>query len=185
MADRQWVARLAVAVILLSGLVGAFLIYAATEPPEDTGSTRRVAGAGGAQHQVAVVDEPTEVPGTPRTSGTPVVQPPQPPAEPPPPPTGPAPGPGQGVIGYELLGSGTAAVVYDENGHGLVQQELSVPLPWRKELVFPATGPPPTARLQGQGAGRVECRIIIGGRVVNSAQAGPGETATCGGKIGG
>jgi hypothetical protein len=87
-------------------------------------------------------------------------------------------------VTYELTGAGTATVVYDENGLGLVHQELSVALPWRKDLTWPNTGVPPTVQLMGQGTGAVECRISIRGVVVKTEKSAPGEVASCAGRIG-
>jgi hypothetical protein len=83
-------------------------------------------------------------------------------------------------VTYELTGSGTATVVYDSNGNGLVHQELAVSLPWRTDLSWPSPG---TVQLLGQGTGAVECRISLGGRVVTSQKSAPGEVAACTGRL--
>ena len=92
--------------------------------------------------------------------------------------------PGQWQILYELAGAGTATVVYDENGLGLVHQELAVTLPWRKELVWPPSGAAPTVKLLGQGEGQVECRVSVGGVLAVTPKAAPGGVASCGGRLG-
>ncbi|MEU7784137.1 hypothetical protein [Amycolatopsis sp. NPDC049159] len=79
-------------------------------------------------------------------------------------------------VTYELTGTGTATVVYDSNGLGLVHQELAVPLPWRKEFSWAAPG---SIQLLGQGSGVVECRVSVGGRVVKTQKSAPGEVAAC------
>lgn len=87
-------------------------------------------------------------------------------------------------VTYELTGEGTATVVYDENGLGLVHQELSVALPWRKDLTWKNTGVPPSVQLMGQGTGAVECRISIRGVVVKTEKSAPGDVASCAGRLG-
>ncbi|WP_336161862.1 MmpS family transport accessory protein [Amycolatopsis sp. VC5-11] len=86
-------------------------------------------------------------------------------------------------ITYELAGSGTATVVYDDNGLGLVHQELSVPLPWRKTLTWPKSAVAPTVQLMGQSSGPVECRISVNGVLARSAKAADGEVASCAGRL--
>lgn len=94
-----------------------------------------------------------------------------------------APPPSSWQITYELAGSGTATVVYDDNGLGLVHQELSVPLPWSKTLTWPKTAVAPTVQLMGQSSGPVECRISVNGVLARSAKAADGEVATCAGRL--
>ncbi|MET8994864.1 hypothetical protein [Amycolatopsis sp. NPDC004169] len=84
-------------------------------------------------------------------------------------------------VTYELTGTGTATVVYDTNGLGLVHQELDVRLPWRKEFSWAAPG---SVQLLGQGTGAVECRVSAGGRVVTTQKSAPGEVAACTGRLG-
>ncbi|MER6894850.1 MmpS family transport accessory protein, partial [Amycolatopsis sp. NPDC000740] len=98
--------------------------------------------------------------------------------------TGPvAPAPSSWQITYELSGSGTATVVYDDNGLGLVHQELSVPLPWSKTLTWPKTAVAPTVQLMGQSSDAVECRISVNGVLARSAKASGGEVASCAGRL--
>lgn len=94
-----------------------------------------------------------------------------------------APAPSSWQITYELAGSGTATVVYDDNGLGLVHQELSVPLPWRKTLTWPKSAVAPTVQLMGQSSGPVECRISVNGVLARSAKAADGEVASCAGRL--
>ncbi|MGW4397544.1 MmpS family transport accessory protein [Amycolatopsis nivea] len=94
-----------------------------------------------------------------------------------------APAPSGWQITYELAGSGTATIVYDDNGLGLVHQELSVPLPWRKTLTWPKTAVAPTVQLMGQSSGRIECRISVNGVLARSAKAADGEVANCAGRL--
>ncbi|MFD2466842.1 MmpS family transport accessory protein [Amycolatopsis silviterrae] len=94
-----------------------------------------------------------------------------------------APAPSSWQITYELGGSGTATVVYDDNGLGLVHQELSVPLPWRKTLTWPKTAVAPTVQLMGQSSGPVECRVSVNGVLARSAKATDGEVASCAGRL--
>ncbi|MCG3757978.1 MmpS family transport accessory protein [Amycolatopsis sp. Poz14] len=94
-----------------------------------------------------------------------------------------APAPSSWQITYELAGSGTATVVYDDNGLGLVHQELSVPLPWRKTLTWPKSAVAPTVQLMGQSSGPVECRISVNGMLARSAKAADGEVASCAGRL--
>ncbi|HEV7977066.1 hypothetical protein [Amycolatopsis sp.] len=165
MADRQSIARLGIAAVAVSALAGGYLILTMT------GETPPAAAP------VAVVGEPS-----PPSVSTP------PPIEYPPEPTpvlAPQQStPGQWQIRYELAGSGTATVVYDENGLGLVHQELAVTLPWRKELAWPPSGVAPTVKLLGQGEGQVECRVSVGGVLAVTQQAAAGEVASCAGKLG-
>ncbi|WP_033291178.1 hypothetical protein [Amycolatopsis jejuensis] len=100
-----------------------------------------------------------------------------------PPTTSVAPAPSGLQITYELTGSGTATVVYDDNGLGLVHQELSVPLPWRKDLTWPKTSVPPTVQLMGQSTGPLECHVLVNGVEVRTAKAAAGEVATCTGRL--
>lgn len=93
------------------------------------------------------------------------------------------PAPSSWQITYELAGSGTATVVYDDNGLGLVHQELSVPLPWRKTLTWPKSAVAPTVQLMGQSSGPVECRISVNGVLARSAKAADGEVASCAGRL--
>ncbi|MFD8496183.1 hypothetical protein [Amycolatopsis sp. NPDC059657] len=81
---------------------------------------------------------------------------------------------------YELGGTGTATVVYDENGRGLVHQELGVALPWRKELNWDDSGVAPSVQVMGQGSGEVECSVSVNGAVVLRHK---GEVASCAGKL--
>lgn len=94
-----------------------------------------------------------------------------------------APVPSSWQITYELSGSGTATVVYDDNGLGLVHQELSVPLPWRKTLTWPKSAVAPTVQLMGQSSGPVECRVSVNGVLARSAKAADGEVASCSGRL--
>lgn len=94
-----------------------------------------------------------------------------------------APAPSSWQITYELSGSGTATVVYDDNGLGLVHQELSVPLPWRKSLTWSKTAVAPTVQLMGQSSGPVECRVSVNGVLARSAKAADGEVASCAGRL--
>ncbi|MBB4686478.1 MmpS family transport accessory protein [Amycolatopsis jiangsuensis] len=87
-------------------------------------------------------------------------------------------------ITYDLAGSGTATVVYDDNGLGLVHQELSVALPWHKELNWPKSAVAPTVQLMSQSAGSVECRVSVNGVLVRSEKAANGEVASCTGRLG-
>ncbi|GAA3537849.1 hypothetical protein GCM10022222_21840 [Amycolatopsis ultiminotia] len=98
---------------------------------------------------------------------------------------GPAPAAADGWhITYDLAGSGTATVVYDDNGLGLVHQELSVALPWHRELNWPKSAVAPTVQLMAQSAGTVECRVSVNGVVVRSQKAANGEVAGCTGRLG-
>ncbi|MGW7535663.1 MmpS family transport accessory protein [Amycolatopsis sp. NPDC054798] len=94
-----------------------------------------------------------------------------------------APTPSSWQITYELSGSGTATVVYDDNGLGLVHQELSVPLPWRKTLTWSKSAVAPTVQLMGQSSGPVECRVSVNGVLARSAKAADGEVASCAGRL--
>ncbi|MEC3979166.1 MmpS family transport accessory protein [Amycolatopsis sp. H20-H5] len=161
MADRQLLARLGVAVVVVGALAGGVvLLTGGDDPPPQA---------------VAVVGEPPPaVPASSRppdqtVTRTPSAETPQPAND--------------WRITYELTGSGTATLVYDENGLGLVHQELAVPLPWRKELTWQNTGVPPRVQLQGQGDGRLECRITVRGSLVTSDKAAKGDVVTCAGKL--
>ncbi|GAA4540181.1 hypothetical protein [Amycolatopsis samaneae] len=162
MVDKQVFLRLGVAVVVVAaGTAGVILLGGEDEPPPAAA--------------VAVVGEPSSAMAAP--SSVPA----------PPPVTRtvtPRPVPEDWRITYELAGSGTATVVYDENGLGLVHQELAVPLPWRKELTWKHTGAPPTVQLMGQADGPVECRIAVRGAVVTTQKSAPGEVATCAGRLG-
>jgi hypothetical protein len=157
MVNRQLLGRLGIAAIALAAVVAGLVILGDEDAPAPA---------------VAVV-------GAPSTSWT--TSPPSTVWSTPPPVAAPVAG-GLTVL-YELAGSGTATVVYDSNGLGLVHQELDVRLPWRTELTWPATGAPPTVQLQGQGTGPLECRVTVRGRLVVSQQAAAGETATCAGRL--
>jgi hypothetical protein len=160
MADKQLLVRLGVAVVALGAVAGGFVLLTSRDEAPPAGT-------------VAVVGEPSAhaAPAAPSTA-------PQPQA------AAPAAKPQAGIdVVYELSGSGTATVVYDANGLGLVQQELSVPLPWKKELTWPASASAPTVQLLGQSDGVVECAVSVRGAVVVSQRSKPGEVATCAGKL--
>ncbi|MFE0027779.1 hypothetical protein [Amycolatopsis sp. NPDC059021] len=162
MVDKQLFLRLGVAaVVVAAGAAGVILLGGGEEPPP--------------AEAVAVVGEPS--PSAPVSSSAPAPQPVTRTVTP-------QAVPDDWPITYELAGSGTATVVYDENGLGLVHQELAVPLPWRKELTWKHTGAPPTVQLMGQADGPVECRIAVRGTVVTSQESAPGEVATCAGRLG-
>jgi hypothetical protein len=163
MADKQLLVRLGVAVVALGAVAGGFVLLTSRDeaPPANT---------------VAVVGAPPAAAHAP--PAVPSAAPQQQAAAP-------AAKPQTGVdVVYELSGSGTATVVYDANGLGLVQQELSVPLPWKKELTWPASATAPTVQLLGQSDGVVECAVSVRGAVVVSRRSKPGEVATCAGKLG-
>jgi hypothetical protein len=153
--DRQLIGRLGIAVIAIAAVTaGIFILGDDGAPP--------------ASPAVAVVGEPSSTSVPPRTIMATATYTSTPPAL-------------SGYqVTYELAGSGTATVVYDSNGLGLVHQELEVPLPWRKELSWATPG---TVQLLGQGSGAVECRISLGGRVVTSQKSAPGEVASCTGRL--
>jgi hypothetical protein len=161
MADRQLIARLAVAGIVVAGLAGVVLVLnSGDDAPPQT---------------VAVVGEPAAAaPSSTRLPDQTITQTPSAELKP---------ANGDWQITYELTGTGTATIVYDENGLGLVHQELSVPLPWRKELTWQNTGVPPHVQVQGQGDGQLECRVAVRGAVVTSQKAAKGDVATCEGKL--
>ncbi|WP_181771795.1 hypothetical protein [Amycolatopsis pittospori] len=160
MADRQLIGRIAIAGIVVAALATCVVLLNGGEEPQ--------------AETVAVVGEPTDAApsrGPDRTITRTLSQPqPQPVST-------------DWRIAYELAGTGTATVVYDSNGLGLVHQELQVTLPWRKELTWKNTGTPPTVQLLGQGEGAVECRVAVGGAVVTSQKSTPGEVATCAGRL--
>lgn len=159
MADRQLIGRIAIAGIVVAALATcAVLLNGGEEPQPET---------------VAVVGEPTAAPsrGPDRTITRTLSQ------------EQPQPGSSDWKITYELAGTGTATVVYDSTGLGLVHQEPQVALPWRKELTWKNIGAPPTVQLMGQGEGTVECRVAVGGTVVTSEKSAPGEVATCAGRL--
>jgi hypothetical protein len=165
MVDRQLAARLGIAAVVVGALVGSYLILTMTGEPPPVAAP------------VAVVGEP---PAAPVVTPPPIQYPPEPtPVLVPRQAT-----PGQWQIVYELAGSGTATVVYDENGLGLVHQELSVALPWRKELAWPDSGIAPSVKLLGQGDAPVECRVSVGGTVAVTQKASAGEVASCAGRLG-
>jgi hypothetical protein len=154
--NRQLVGRLGIAVIAIAAVTaGLFILGDHGSPPPAPA--------------VAVVGEPSVSSVPPRTimaTATYTSTPPAPPGY---------------QVTYELTGTGTATVVYDSNGLGLVHQELDVALPWRKELSWPSAG---SVQLLGQGSGSVECRISLGGRVVTTQKSAPGEVAACTGRLG-
>ncbi|MDT7727671.1 MAG: hypothetical protein QOI21_4247 [Actinomycetota bacterium] len=164
MADRQLVARLGIAAVVVGALVGSYLIL--TMKDEAPPAAAHVAVVGEPAPQPAAVPSPIQYP----PEVTPLLVPQQA-------------VPGHWQIRYELAGTGTATVVYDENGLGLVQQEL-VTLPWRKELAWPDSGIAPTVKVLGQGEGQVECRVSVGGTVVVTQTAPGGEVASCAGRLG-
>jgi hypothetical protein len=154
--NRQLVGRLGIAVIAIAAVIAGLFILG------DHGSAPPAPA-------VAVAGEPTLSSAPPRTimaTATYTSTPPAPPGY---------------QVTYELTGTGTATVVYDSNGLGLVHQELDVALPWRKELSWPSAG---SVQLLGQGSGAVECRISLGGRVVTTRKSAPGEVAACTGRLG-
>ncbi|MEV4148991.1 hypothetical protein AB0J40_35405 [Amycolatopsis sp. NPDC049691] len=149
--NRQLLGRLGIAVIAIAAVTaGIFILGDDGSPPPSP--------------SVAVVGEPSWSSVPPRTIMATVTSTSTPPA------------PSGYPVTYELDGTGTATVVYDANGLGLVHQELAVPLPWRKELSWAAPG---SIQLLGQGTGAVECRVTVGGRVVKTQKSAPGEVAAC------
>jgi len=149
--NRQLVGRLGIAVIAIAAVTaGIFILGDNGSPPPSP--------------PVAVVGEPSWSSVPPRTIMATATYTSTPPA------------PSGYQVTYELTGTGTATVVYDANGLGLVHQELAVPLPWRKELSWTAPG---SIQLLGQGTGAVECRVTVGGRVVKTQKSAPGEVAAC------
>ncbi|MFJ1762177.1 hypothetical protein ACIOD2_17765 [Amycolatopsis sp. NPDC088138] len=153
--NRQLIGRLGIAVIAIAAVIAGIYILGDHGAPAPTPS-------------VAVVGEPSSTSVPPRTIMATVTSTSTPPA------------PRGYQVTYELTGTGTATVVYDSNGLGLVHQELAVPLPWRQEFTWPSPG---TVQLLGQGSGPVECRISLGGRVVTSQTSAPGEVAACTGRL--
>ncbi|MBB5854786.1 hypothetical protein ACFQ05_15885 [Amycolatopsis umgeniensis] len=160
MADRQLIGRIAIAGIVVAALATCVVLLNGGEEPQ--------------AETVAVVGEPTGAAPSrePDRTITRTLSQAQP-----------QPVSNDWQIAYELVGTGTATVVYDSNGLGLVHQELQVTLPWRKELTWKNTGTPPTVQLMGQGEGAVECRVAVGGAVVTSEKSTPGEVATCAGRL--
>jgi hypothetical protein len=153
--NRQLVGRLGIAVIAVAAVVaGIFVLGDNGAPP----TSPAVAVAG--EPSLSSVP-PSTVMGTATYTSTP-------------------PAPSGYQVTYELTGTGTATVVYDSNGLGLVHQELNVALPWRKELSWPTPG---SVQLLGQGSGAVECRISLGGRVVTTQKSAPGDVASCTGRL--
>ncbi|MFC3449901.1 hypothetical protein [Amycolatopsis speibonae] len=160
MADRQLIGRIAIAGIVVAALATCVVLLNGGEEPQP--------------ETVAVVGEPTGAAPSrepDRTITRTLSQ------------ARPRPVSNDWQIAYELAGTGTATVVYDSNGLGLVHQELQVTLPWRKELTWKNTGTPPTVQVMGQGEGAVECRVAVGGAVVTSQKSTPGEVATCAGRL--
>ncbi len=160
MADRQLIGRVAIAGIVVAALATCVVLLNGGEEPR--------------AETVAVVGEPTGAAPSrePDRTITRTLSQAQP-----------RPVSNDWRIAYELVGTGTATVVYDSNGLGLVHQELQVTLPWRKELTWKSTGTPPTVQLMGQGEGAVECRVAVGGAVVTTEKSSPGEVATCAGRL--
>ena len=153
--NRQLAGRLGIAVIAIAAVVaGIFILGDDGSPPSSPA--------------VAVVGEPSLSSVPPRTIMATVTSTSNPPA------------PAGYQVTYELTGTGTATVVYDSNGLGLVHQELDVALPWRKEFSWPSAG---SVQLLGQGSGAVECRISLGGRVVTTQKSAPGDVASCTGRL--
>ncbi|SDY63353.1 hypothetical protein SAMN05421504_106199 [Amycolatopsis xylanica] len=149
--------RLGIGVVVLGLLVGGFLLLTGRDeaPPQPAA--------------VQVVGEPSAAP-APQVVEQQAPQPQPKPQQ----------GKGKYAVVYELGGEGTATVVYDENGRGLVHQELNVQLPWRKELTWADSGAPPSVQVLGQGSGQVECKVSINGTVVLTHK---GEVASCAGKL--
>ncbi len=125
--NRQAAGRLAIAVIAVAAVAAGLFILGDDAPPP-------------AAPPVAVVGEPPPSSVPPRTIMATATYTSTPPA------------PSGYQVTYELTGSGTATVVYDSNGLGLVHQELDVRLPWRKELSWSSPG---SVQLLGQGSGAV------------------------------
>ncbi|MEU8634689.1 hypothetical protein AB0C38_21140 [Amycolatopsis sp. NPDC048633] len=153
--NRQLAGRLGIAVIAIAAVTAGIFILGDNGSPPPSPS-------------VAVVGEPSLSSVPPRTIMATATYTSTPPA------------PSGYQVTYELAGTGTATVVYDSNGLGLVHQEPAVALPWRKELSWPSAG---SVQLLGQGSGAVECRISLGGRVVTSQKSAPGEVAACTGRL--
>ncbi|WP_410596004.1 hypothetical protein [Amycolatopsis sp. lyj-23] len=154
--NRQLLGRLAIALIAIAAVTAGIFILGDDGPPPQS-------------PVVAVVGEPSPSSVPPRTILATATYTSAPPA------------PSGYQVTYELTGSGTATVVYDSNGLGLVHQELDVRLPWRKELSWAAPG---SVQLLGQGSGAVGCRISLAGRVVTAQKSAPGEVAACTGRLG-
>jgi hypothetical protein len=149
--NRQLAGRLGIAVIAIAAVTaGIFILGDNGSPP--------------ASPPVEVVGEPSLSSVPPRTIMATATYTSTPPA------------PAGHQVTYELTGTGTATVVYDSNGLGLVHQELEVPLPWRKDLSWPSAG---SVQLLGQGSGAIECRVSVDGRVVTTHKSAPGEVAAC------
>ncbi|MGW4525919.1 hypothetical protein [Amycolatopsis sp. NPDC004378] len=149
--NRQLVGRLGIAVIAIAAVTAGIFVLGDDGSPPPAPS-------------VAVVGEPSSSSVPPRTIMATATYTSTPPA------------PAGYQVTYELAGTGTATVVYDSNGLGLVHQELNVALPWRKDLSWAAPG---AVQLLGQGSGAVECRVTAGGRVVMTRKSAPGEVAAC------
>jgi hypothetical protein len=149
--NRRLVGRLGIAVIAIAAVAAVLFILGDNGSPPPARS-------------VAVVGEPSLSSVPPRTIMATATYTSTPPA------------PSGYQVTYVLAGTGTATVVYDSNGLGLVHQELDVALPWRKELSWPSAG---SIQLLGQGSGAVECRVSVGGRVVKTQKSAPGEVAAC------
>ena len=158
MVNRQLLGRLGIAAIALVTVVAGVVILGDEDSPAPV-----VAVVDGPSGSRMTTSPPSTVWSTPPPVAAPVTD-------------------GLTVL-YELAGSGTATVVYDSNGLGLVHQELDVRLPWRAELTWPSTGAPPTVQLLGQGTGPTECRVTVRGRLILSQRAAAGETATCAGRL--
>jgi len=159
MVNRQLLGRLGIAAIALVAVVAGLVILGDEDSPTPAPAVAVVGGPSVSW----TTSPPSTVWSTPPPVTAPVTD-------------------GWPVV-YELAGSGTATVVYDSNGLGLVHQELDVRLPWRTELTWPATGAPPSVQLLGQGTGPLECRVTVRGRLVVSRQVAAGEMATCAGRL--
>ncbi|SFW46504.1 hypothetical protein [Amycolatopsis australiensis] len=149
--NRQLAGRLAIAVIAIAAVTAGIFVLGDDGSPVPP-------------PPVAVVGEPSLSSVPPRTIMATATYTSTPPA------------PAGYQVTYELTGTGTATVVYDTSGQGLVHQELNVTLPWRKELTWPSPG---SVQLLGQGSGAVECRVSVGGRVVSAHRSAAGEVAAC------
>ncbi|WP_370932199.1 MmpS family transport accessory protein [Amycolatopsis sp. cg13] len=161
--DRQLIGRLAIAGIAVAAVAATVVILGAGDAPTPAPAA---ISAPTAEVPQRAPDRTITRTLAPTTSTAPV-----------------APAPSNWQITYELAGSGTATVVYDDNGLGLVHQELSVPLPWSKTLTWPKTAVAPTVQLMGQSSGAVECRISVNGVLARSAKAADGEVANCAGRL--
>ncbi|WP_409183491.1 MmpS family transport accessory protein [Amycolatopsis sp. VS8301801F10] len=161
--DRQLIGRLAIAGITVAAVAATVVILGAGD---DSAPAPAAVAAPAAEAPQRAPDRTVTRTLAPTTSTAPA-----------------APVPSSWQITYELTGSGTATVVYDDNGLGLVHQELSVPLPWSKTLTWPKTAVAPTVQLMGQSSGPVECRVSVNGVLARSAKAADGEVATCAGRL--